>query len=78
MSRSFLILTTLPPHVPNDPSERPAILAARREEALELRAIADAAARSTAGPAEPGADRRLFLGWVDRIGRAHFWPGLLR
>ena len=79
MSRSFLILTTLPPHVPDDPSERAAILAARREEALALRAIADAAAaRSMAGPSGQPADRRLFFGWVDRIGRAHFWPGLLR
>lgn len=78
MSRSFLILTTLPPHVPFDPSERTAVLAARREQALELRAVAEAAGRSTAQPAARPAERRLFLGWVDRIGRAHFWPGLLR
>ena len=79
MSRSFLILTTLPQRAPEDLSERTAILAARREESLALGVVADATAgHSTPEPAGRPADRRLFFGWVDRIGRAHFWPGLLR
>ncbi|HEY6570507.1 MAG TPA: hypothetical protein VIZ22_09465 [Candidatus Limnocylindrales bacterium] len=78
MSRSFLILTTLPRTI-DDPSERTAVLAARREAAI-AREVAEAVAagRSAHGPAGAPADRRLFFGWVDRIGRAHFWPGLLR
>ena len=80
MNRSFLILTTLPPSAFDDLSERTAILAARRNDALEARA--DAAASSDAGSAGPApaagpAGRRLFFGWVDRMGHAHFWPGLL-
>ncbi len=74
MSHAFLILTTRPPERFDDPSERTAILAARREEALEARAAADAKATSPAGLPGHGA----YLGWVDRLGRAHFWPGLLR
>ena len=81
MSRSFLILTTLPTRTSDDLSELPAILAARREDALNARAAAVASADG--GGAGPGPDRvptgrRLFFGWVDAMGRAHFWPGLRR
>jgi hypothetical protein len=72
MSRSYLVLTTIPPATTGDPSEREAVLAARRDEALEAR-----------GPDAPGTPPRrtghpLVLGFVDRLGRTHVWPGLLR
>ena len=71
MSRSFLVLTTLPPVANSDPSEREAVLAARRETTLAAWEPDDA------GPAQ-GAGRPLVLGFVDRLGRTHVWPGLLR
>ncbi len=37
MSRSYLVLTTLPPVASTDPSEREAVIAARREDALAAR-----------------------------------------
>jgi hypothetical protein len=71
MSRSYLVLTTLPPATNTDPSEREAVLAARREDALE--------ARGLDGPASVARDARPpILGFVDRLGRTHVWPGLLR
>ena len=84
MSRAFLILTTGPAPANADPSERDAVLAARRETRLaaEVAAALDAraaalAARRDAGPtASP--DRRTVFGFVDRLGRLHTWPGLLR
>jgi hypothetical protein len=80
MSRAFLILTTQPPPVDTDPSERTAVIAARREEALEARAAAEAGragAPAAAVGRRPG-HRRAVLAFVDRLGRVHTWPGLLR
>jgi hypothetical protein len=70
MSRSYLVLTTLPPVASPDPSEREAVLAARREAALVARGPDD--------PAASSGGRPLILGFVDRLGRTHVWPGLLR
>ena len=81
MSRAFLILTTQPPPVDADPSERTAVLAARREEALEARAAAEADGAQLAARPDPGrrrGPRRTVLSFVDRMGRIHTWPGLLR
>ena len=82
MSRAFLILTTQPQPNDTDPSERTAVLAARREEALEARMAAEVRAAAEA-PAGDGMGRRhgprtLVLAFVDRMGRMHTWPGLLR
>jgi hypothetical protein len=79
MSRAFLILTTQPPPVDTDPSERGAVLAARRAEALEAQTAALAAdeLRRRRDGVEP-PPRRDWLGFVDRLGRLHTWPGLLR
>ncbi len=71
MSRSYLVLTTLPPVASSDPSERDAVLAARREDALAAREPDDPGATASGG-------RPLILGFVDRLGRTHVWPGLLR
>jgi hypothetical protein len=83
MSRAFLILTTQPPPVDTDPSERTAILAARREEALEARAALAAVAAGQGAPASAEPPRTYgrrpsVLAFVDRLGRIHTWPGLLR
>ena len=83
MSRAFLILTTQPAPASTDPSERSAVLAARRaatvdaEVAAELEARA-AAARHPDAPSTAPASGRTVLGFVDRLGRLHTWPGLLR
>ena len=58
MSRAFLILTTQPQPNDTDPSERTAVLAARREEALEARAASDAAGARGAGAGRGGAPAR--------------------
>jgi hypothetical protein len=71
MSCSFLVLTTLPPVAVSDPSEREAVLAARRETTLE------AWEPDEPGPAQD-AGHPLVLGFVDRLGRTHVWPGLPR
>ena len=76
MGRSFLILTTLPEPPPDDPSERSALLAARREEALEAWSP-DAVPEAVAVPRAAGSGR-TFFGFVDRLGRTHSWPGFLR
>jgi len=84
MSRAFLILTTRPATVNTDPSERGAVLAARREAtvdaqvAAELRARAAAAAGHSDAPSIASSRRRIVVGFVDRLGRLHTWPGLLR
>ena len=77
MGRSFLILTTLPEPAPDDPSERSAVLAARREEALEAWSP-DAVPEASAGVPRAAASGRTFFGFVDRLGRTHSWPGFLR
>ncbi len=81
MSRAFLILTTQPQPNDTDPSERTAVLAARREEALEARAASQAAGDRAPARVEAGrrrGPRRTVLAFVDRLGRTHTWPGLLR
>lgn len=77
MSRSFLILTTLPEPPPDDPSERSAVLSARREAALEAWSP-DVAPQPAAGAPHAVPQRRIFFGFVDRLGRTHSWPGILR
>ncbi len=83
MSRAFLILTTQPQPATDDPSERDAVLAARREAALDARIAAErqAAADTATGllDADPVArPARTVFGFVDRLGRMHTWPGLMR
>jgi hypothetical protein len=81
MSRAFLILTTQPPPDDTDPSERRAVLAARRAEALETRTaalVAEELRSRRAGVEPPAEARRTWLAFVDRLGRTHRWPGLLR
>jgi hypothetical protein len=78
MGRSFLILTTLPEPPPDDPSERSAVLAARREEALEAWSPDVMPEATPAGAPRAVPSGRTFFGFVDRLGRTHSWPGFLR
>ena len=55
MSRAFLILTTQPAPVNTDPSERGAVLAARRESTVEAQVAAELRARATAAAGGPDA-----------------------
>jgi hypothetical protein len=80
MSRSFLILTTMPPNEIDDPSERSAVLAAHREAALDVRSSDEAIAPGAPPGGGPPAARpagRLFFAFVDRLGPIHSWPRLL-
>jgi hypothetical protein len=79
MSRSFLILTTRPMPADDHPSERSAVLAARRDDAIAERVAAETAMAGARSP-DPVVRtvRRTRLGFVDRLGRTHTWPGLLR
>ncbi|HEY4189781.1 MAG TPA: hypothetical protein VGM28_05105 [Candidatus Limnocylindrales bacterium] len=78
MSRSFLILTTLPAPPDHDPSERPAVLSARHEEVLGAWSPAGASSPDEDRSPGPGGtpSRRTFFGFVDRLGRTHSWPGV--
>lgn len=81
MSRAFLILTTQPAPEDTDPSERGAVLAARRAATVDAQVAAELRARATGHPdAHPIASptRGTVFGFVDRLGRLHTWPGLLR
>ena len=84
MSRAFLILTTQPAPANTDPSERGAVLAARREATVEAQVAAELRARATAAAGDLDAPPiasprgRTVFGFVDRLGRLHTWPGLLR
>ena len=84
LSRAFLILTTQPAPADTDPSERGAVLAARRAATVEAAVAAELQARATAATGHPDAHpnasptRGTVFGFVDRLGRLHTWPGLLR
>ncbi len=84
MSRAFLILTTQPAPANTDPSERGAVLAARREATVDAQLAAELRARAAPAAGHPDAPpiasptRRTVFGFVDRLGRLHTWPGLLR
>jgi hypothetical protein len=84
MSRAFLILTTQPAPANTDPSERSAVLAARREATVDAQVAADLRTRAAAAAGQPDTPPiasprgRTVFGFVDRLGRLHTWPGLLR
>jgi hypothetical protein len=78
MSRPFLILTTHPMPPVDDPSERSAVLAARRDEALDAWTPNVVPPAAASGPPAAPAQHRIILGFVDRLGRTHEWPRFLR